>query len=121
MIHGPRSIMGHIQYILSKKVSEKYQDELNLRQMYFITNKGKKHGPYGSNNENPYSSDLPAKLSVSIVNENVLDQATDYVLSGGSDMSNDYTLPVTINAFGFYVSLFLLFKQFKSYRLAMLS
>ena len=84
--------------------------------MYFITNRDK-YGPYGSNNENPYSSDLPVKLSVSIVNQDVLDQATNYVLCGG-DMSNDCTLPVTINAFGFYVSLFLPFKQFKSYRLA---
>ena len=91
--------------------------------MYFITNKGNKHGPYGSNNKNTYSSNLPTKFSVLIVNENVLEQATDYVLCGESN--NDGTpqqdgtprliLPVTINAFGFYVSLFVPIKQFKSY------
>ena len=59
--------------------------------MYFITNNGNKHGPYGSNNGNPYSSDLPVKLSVSIVNQDVLDQATDYVLCRGSDMSKKRT------------------------------
>ena len=80
-----------------------------MRQMCFITNKGNKHGPYGSNNKNPYSSDLAAKFSVLIVNENVLEQATDYVLRGESN--NDGTprqgpiLPVTMNAFGFYVSI----------------
>ena len=93
--------------------------------MCFITNKGNKHGPYGSNNKNPYSSNLPTKFSVLIVNENVLEQATDYVLCGESN--NDGTprqsliLPVTMNAFGFYVSLFVPIKQFKSYHSAMLS
>ena len=87
--------------------------------MYFITNNGNKHGPYGSNNENPYSYDLPAKFSVFIVNENVLEQATDYAVYRFPRQS--LIPPVTINAFGFYVSLFLPFKQFKSYRLAMVS
>ena len=87
--------------------------------MYFITNNGKKHGPYGSSNKNPCTYDLPVNLSVSIVDQDVLDQATNYVLGGVSNMGNDCTLPVTTNAFGFYVSLYLPFKQFKSYRLAM--
>ena len=72
--------------------------------MYFITNHGNKHGPYGSDNGKPYYSDVPDKYSVSIVNQNVLDQTINYVLCGSHKMSNDCRLPKTLNFFGFYVS-----------------
>ena len=75
--------------------------------MYFITNHNNKHGPYGSDNGKPYYSDVPDKYSVSIVNQNVLDQAIDYVLCGSHRMSNHCTLPTTLNFFGFYVSIYL--------------
>ena len=87
-----------------------YDGELNLRQMCFITNYGNKHGPYGSNNEYPAD-----KFSVSIVNQNVLDQATDYALRGSDHygMDNQCTQPEKITAFSFYVSLSLPFEKFK--------
>ena len=80
--------------------------------MYFITNYGNKHGPYGSDDGKSFFFDVPDKFSVAIVNQNVLDQATDYVLCGSHKMSNHCRLPKTLNFFGFYVSLSSTFEQF---------